>query len=135
MNLICDLSRSADEILSLLTGAPARISKLTTDLSPTNLLAPPESDALLMRDLLAHLRSCSGVWDKHIVLILRGDHPNFKAVSLTTWIKQMGYRERPSESPFHAFSIQRTELIGMCTLLGPEDAWSVRSSGGEPQLG
>ncbi len=116
-----DTPRSKDELISMLASAPSHIAELIEDLTLPELLTPPEPDAWSLRDIIAHLRSCSDMWGKYILLILSEDHPTFKAVNPTTWIKQTNYQDLPFEPSFHAYSTQRTELIGVLTPLAPED--------------
>ena len=88
-----DTPRSIEQILTMLAAAPSRLADLTAGLPPAKLLAPPEPVEWSARDALAHLRACSDMWGKYIVLTLRDDKPTIKAVNPTTWIKQTNYRQ------------------------------------------
>ena len=75
------------------------------------------------RDVLAHLRACSDMWGKYIVHILSEDHPTFKAVNPTTWIKKTDYLEQEFHPSLQAFTAQRAELLAVLKPL-PTEAWS-----------
>lgn len=63
------------------------------------------------------------MWGKYITLILSEDHPTYKAMNPTTWIKQTDYLEQEFERSLQAFTVQRTELLRVLKPLPPE-AWS-----------
>ena len=73
--------------------------------------------------MLAHLRACSDMWGKYIMVILREDLPTFKAMNPTTWIKQTNYLEQEFHPSLQAFTAQRTELLEVLKPL-PLKAWS-----------
>jgi uncharacterized damage-inducible protein DinB len=75
------------------------------------------------RDVLAHLRACSDMWGKYITLILSEDHPTYKAMNPTTWIKQTNYLKQEFGRSLQAFTAQRTDLLRVLKPLPPE-AWS-----------
>lgn len=118
-----DTPRSIEDLLIMLAAAPTHITELTEGLTPAQLVAPPGPDEWSVRDVLAHLRACSDMWGKYIVLILSEDRPTFKAVNPTTWIKKTNYREQQFKPSFRAFSAQRAKLLAVLAPLAPE-AWS-----------
>ena len=63
------------------------------------------------------------MWGKYIGVILNEDHPTFKAVNPTTWIKQTNYREQEFQPSLRAFTVQRAELLAVLKPLPPQ-AWS-----------
>jgi hypothetical protein len=63
------------------------------------------------------------MWGRCIILILNQDHPTFKAVNPTTWIKQTDYLEQEFQPSLQAFTSQRDRLLAVLTPL-PPDAWS-----------
>ncbi|OGN91594.1 MAG: hypothetical protein A2Y88_07075, partial [Chloroflexi bacterium RBG_13_48_10] len=87
------------------------------------MLTPPEPDEWSARDVLAHLRACSDMWGKYIVVILSEDRPTFKAVNPTTWIKKTDYRQQEFKPSLQAFTSQRAGLLAVLKPLAPE-AWS-----------
>ena len=96
------------------------ISFLTEGLPPAQLTNPPKPGEWSVRDVLAHLRACADMWGKYIVVILNEDHPTFKAVNPTTWIKKMNYLEQKFQPSLHAFTAQRAELVALVNPLPPE---------------
>jgi len=118
---VYDTPRSTEDFLTMLSAAPSRIEGLTEALTPAELVASPEKEEWSARDVLAHLRACSDMWGKYIVLILSGDLPTFKAVNPRTWIKQTNYRELPFKPSLRTYSAQRADLVAVLTTLMPED--------------
>jgi uncharacterized damage-inducible protein DinB len=120
---VYDTPRTIEQILTMLELTPARLAGLTAGLPPAQLLAPPAPGEWSARDVLAHLRACSDMWGKYIVLILSQDRPSFKAVNPTTWIKQTDYLEQEFQLSLQAFTAQRLALLAVLEPLVP-DAWS-----------
>ena len=118
-----DKPLTIDQNLTLLAATPGRIAGLTQGLTPAQLRTPPEPGEWSARDVLAHLRACSDMWGKYITLILSEDHPTYKAMNPTTWIKQTNYLEQEFGPSLQAFTTQRTELWRVLKPLPPE-AWS-----------
>ena len=118
-----DKPLTIEQNLTLLAATPGRIADLTQGLTPSQLRTSPEPVEWSARDVLAHLRACSGMWGKYITLILSEDHPTYKAMNPTTWIKQMNYHEQDFGPSQQAFTAQRTDLLSVLTPLPPE-AWS-----------
>jgi hypothetical protein len=112
-----------EQNLTLLAATPSHIAKMTKDLTPAQLLIPPEPGEWSARDVLAHLRACSDMWGKYIVVILHEDHPTFKAMNPTTWIKQTNYLEQEFGLSLRAFTTQRAKLLAVLKPLPPE-TWS-----------
>lgn len=107
----------------MLAATPSRLAELTEGLPAAQLLASPEPGEWSARDVLAHLRACSDMWGKYIMLILNEDRPTFKAVNPTTWIKQTNYRQQEFMPSLQAFTTQRTKLLMVLKPLAPE-AWT-----------
>ena len=107
----------------MLADAPARLVDFTKGLTAAQLRTPPEPSEWSARDVLAHLRACADMWGKYIRLILRENHPTFKAMNPTTWIKQTNYLEQEFGPSLQAFTAQRTELLSVLKPL-PHKAWS-----------
>jgi hypothetical protein len=104
----------------MLAAMPSRLTDLTEGISPAQLLTSPEPGEWSARDVLAHLRACSDMWGRYIVVILSEDRPTFKAINPTTWIKQTNYRELEFQASLKAFSAQRAELLVVLKPLSPE---------------
>jgi hypothetical protein len=121
--LVYDTPRTIEQVLAMLEAMPARLAGLAAGLPPAQLLAPPAPDEWSARDVLAHLRACSDMWGKYILLILNQDHPTFKAVNPRTWIKQTGYLQQEFEPSLQAFTAQRLGLLAVLEPLAPA-AWS-----------
>jgi len=118
-----DRPLTIEQNLSMLAATPSRIADLTQGLTPTQLLMPPEPGEWSARDVLAHLRACADMWGKYIAEILSKDHPTYKAVNPTTWIKNTNYRQQDFQPSMQAFTVQRAGLLAVLKPLPPE-AWS-----------
>lgn len=118
-----DTPLTIEQNLALLAATPSRIIVITEGLTPLQLVTPPKPGEWSVRDVLAHLRACSDMWGKYITVILREDHPTFKAMNPTTWIKQTNYLEQEFEPLMHAFTTQRAALLAILKPL-PLQAWS-----------
>ncbi len=118
-----DKPLTIEQNLTMLATTPSHIADLTKVLLPNQLVTPPEPGEWSVRDVLAHLRACSDMWGKYIVKILYEDHPTFKAVNPTTWIKSTNYLELEFLPSLQAFTAQRAELLAMLKPLPSED-WS-----------
>ncbi len=118
-----DRPLTIDQNLTLLATAPSRITNLTKGLTASQLLTPPAPGEWSARDVLAHLRACADMWGKYILVILTEDHPTFKAMNPTTWIKQTDYLEQKFGPSLKAFTAQRADLLALLKPLPPE-AWS-----------
>jgi hypothetical protein len=112
-----------EQILAMLAAAPSRLAELTDGIQPTQLVTPPAAGEWSARDVLGHLRACSDMWGKAIAVIIRDDHPKFKAVNPRTWIKQTDYLALDFQPSLQAFTMQRAHLLAMLMLIAPED-WS-----------
>lgn len=118
-----DRPLTIEQNLTMLAACPSRIAGLTKGLTPAQLLTPPRPGDWSARDVLAHLRACADMWGKYIMLILDENHPTFKAVNPTTWIKQTDYREQKFQPSLRGFTVQRAELLAVLKPLPPK-AWS-----------
>jgi len=130
-----DTPLTIEQILIMLAAMPSRLAGLTRGLSPAQLLAPPEPGEWSARDVLAHLRACSDMWGKYILVILNEDRPTFKAVNPTTWINQTDYRQQEFQFSLHAFAAQRADLLAVLAPLA-HDAWyrtAMVSGAGKPR--
>jgi len=121
----------------MLAATPSRIAELTAGLTASQfqLLTSPGPGEWSARDVLAHLRACSDMWGKYIIMILSKDHPTFKAMNPTTWIKQTDYCEQAFHPLLQAFTTQRAELLAVLKPL-PAEAWSRAATvtgGGKPR--
>ncbi len=118
-----DTPLTIEQNLTLLAATPSHLTEITKGLSRAQLVTPPKPGEWSARDVLAHLRACADMWGKYIVVILNEDHPTYKAVNPTTWIKQTNYREQEFRSSLRAFTAQRAELLAVLEPL-PSQAWS-----------
>jgi hypothetical protein len=119
---VYDKPLATEQLLTMLAAGPPRLAELTEGLRPAQLLAPPAPGEWSARDVLAHLRACADMWGKAIEAILREDHPTFRAVNPTTWIRQTNYLELEFHPSLEAFTAQRAELLAVLRPLPPE-AW------------
>jgi hypothetical protein len=107
----------------MLANTITHLANLTEGLTPAQLRTSPEPGEWSARDVLVHLRACSDMWGKYIVMILNEDHPTFKAMNPTTWIKQTNYLEQDFHPSLQAFTAQRADLLAVLKPLPPK-AWS-----------
>ncbi|MBE2224995.1 MAG: DinB family protein [Anaerolineae bacterium] len=112
---------SVEEILTLLDKNQRAIVELLAELTPTQLRMPANDGGWSAVEVLAHLRSCADVWGNCITTILAEDRPTIRAVNPTRWIKGTDYPELAFQPSFHAFTVQRTELLTLLRSLTAED--------------
>jgi len=120
---VYDKQLTIEQNLTMLAAAPSHIAGLTEGLSPALLVTPPEPGEWSARDGLAHLSAYSDMWGGYILKILNEDHPTFKAVNPTTWIKSTNYLELEFRPSHKAYTAQRAQLLAVLEPLPPED-WS-----------
>ncbi len=111
------------QVLAQLEEQPEAIAALTAGLPPARLHHPPSRGEWSVNDVLAHLRSCADMWGKYIAMIIVEDHPTYRAVNPTTWIKSTNYPEMEFALSLRAFQKQRAELLALLRPL-PKAAWS-----------
>ncbi len=130
-----DSPLTIEQNLTMLAATPSRLAYLTADLTPAQLLTPPEPGEWSARDVLAHLRACADVWGSCIAVILSEDRPAIQDVDPSDWIKQTNYREQEFQPSLQAFTAQRAELLAVLKPL-PAEAWSRKATvtgAGEPR--
>jgi uncharacterized damage-inducible protein DinB len=120
--IVYDKPLIIEQNLTLLAATPSRLTEITKGLTATQLLMSPEPGEWSARDVLAHLRACSDMWGTYIKVILSEDHPTYRAMNPTTWIKQTNYLEQKFRPSLQAFTAQRRELLAVLTKLPPQ-AW------------
>jgi len=118
-----DRPLTIDQVLTQLQDQPEAIAALTAGLPRARLHSPPRRGEWSVNDVLAHLRSCADMWGKYIALIIAEDHPTYRAMNPTTWIKSTNYPELEFAPSLRAFTKQRAELLALLRPL-PEAAWS-----------
>ncbi|HET9110869.1 MAG TPA: DinB family protein [Ktedonobacterales bacterium] len=116
-------SLSTEQVLALLTAAPARIAALTADLAPNQLRTPPAPDEWSANEVLAHLRACADVWGGCVMRMLAEDTPTLRAINPRAWIERTDYPTLDFQTSLRAFTDQRAELLSTLEPLPPE-AWS-----------
>ena len=118
-----DRPLTIDQVLTQLQDQPEAIAALTAGLPRARLHSPPSRGEWSVNDVLAHLRSCADMWGKYIALIIAEDHPTYRAMNPTTWIKSTNYPELEFAPSLRAFTKQRAELLALLRP-SPEAAWS-----------
>lgn len=101
----------AEEVLALLKAGPARIARLTADLTDAQLHQAPAPGEWSANEVLAHLRACADMWGGSIETILKEDRPTLRAINPRTWIKQTNYLELEFHPSLRAFARQRARLV------------------------
>lgn len=107
-----------NEVLELLTAAPARITSLAAGLDAQQLGAAP-GGGWSPNEVLAHLRSCADVWGKCIMEIVTQDEPTIRAVNPRTWASSTDYPQQDFFRSLAAFTKQRSELLAVLRPLPP----------------
>ena len=97
---------------------------MTADLTEAQLKTSPVPGEWSATAVLAHLRSCAGVWGNSIATILRQEQATLRATSPRQWIKRTNYTEIEFAPSLAAFTTQRDELLRTLDAL-PEAAWSL----------
>jgi hypothetical protein len=120
---VYDTPLTIDRVLTQLAEQPKAIAALTAGLSPARTRRAPSRGEWSLTDVLAHLRSCADMWGKYMALIVAEDHPTFRAMNPTTWIKSTNYRDLEFTPSFRAFTKQRTDLLSFLRPL-PKASWS-----------
>jgi uncharacterized damage-inducible protein DinB len=120
---VYDKPLSIEQNLKMLAAAASVVANLVEGLSLAQLAAHPEPGEWSVRDVLAHLRACSDMWGNCIVKNIQEDHPTFKAINPTTWIKSANYLELEFRPSLKSFTIQRAELVAELKPLSFE-GWS-----------
>ena len=82
---------TVDEIMTILPVTAGRIAELTAGLTSDRLLAPPETGAWSINDILAHLRAAHDVIGGNILRILAEDHPAWSRMSPRAWMRTSDY--------------------------------------------
>ena len=113
-------SFSAEEILTLLAGAPPRLAALTADLTPAQLRTAPAAGEWSATEVLAHLRSCADVWGGCIAAILESDRPTLRAIDPRTWTRSTDYPDLEFRPSLQAYTTQREALLRQLEALSPE---------------
>lgn len=116
-------SQSIEQVLTLLTETPPRLTELTSDLSPEELQTRPTSEEWSANEVLAHLRACADVWGNCIIAIIAEDMPTLRAINPLTWIKKTDYLELEFRPSLRSFTTQRTDLLTALSPL-PHEGWS-----------
>ncbi len=98
-------SLTIEQVLTLLTQTPPRITALTAGLVPAQLHAPPSPDEWSANDVLAHLRACADVWGNCIEAMIAQDTPTLRAVNPQAWIKKTDYLEQEFQPSLRAFAV------------------------------
>jgi DinB superfamily len=111
---------TVEQVLTLLTETPQRITELTAGVAPTHLDTVPEHGGWSASDVLSHLRSCSDVWGDCMRQMLDQNKPTLRAVNPTTWINQTNYPELKFQNSFRAYSKQRVDLLSVLKPLTPK---------------
>ncbi len=123
-----------DAALALLRETPARLSAVTTGLTPAQLTTAPAPGEWSANDVLAHLRSCADVWGDSIETILRQEVQTIRAMNPRRWIKSTDYPGLPFDPSLATFTAQRRRLMEILEAVDDAD-WdlSVRVTGaGKP---
>jgi hypothetical protein len=111
-----------EQILTVLSESPKRITALTARRPVADLHTAPDPDEWSVNDVLAHLRACGDVLGGNMIRIIREDHPAWRAMNPRTWQKKSDYHAWEFAPAFEAFARQRTELLEVLRTQ-PPDAW------------
>jgi DinB superfamily len=122
-NRVSDKSRTVEEVLSLLTQTPPRLTEICAGVQAVHLHTAPVTGEWSANEVLAHLRSCADVWGDCIATILAEDKPTIRAINPRSWIKRTNYPELEFGASLEAFIGQRAKLLAVLQSLPPE-SWA-----------
>ena len=114
---------TTEQVLSVLTETPTRLTALARGRTAADLTAAPEPGEWSPAEVLAHLRACADMWGSAITAIAIDQVTTIRAVSPRTWIQETDYLSQPFRPALRAFTTQREELLAVLRDLQP-DGWS-----------
>jgi hypothetical protein len=108
--------------LRIISETPKRIGILVKGLDEDRLQFRVDARSWSANDILAHLRSCAGLWTHPIYAMLAEKEPAFSDINERKWAKVTRYAELPFYQSFQAYSLQRESLVNVLKNL-PFDSW------------
>lgn len=112
-----------EKYLELLTQTPDRIEHAANGWENLRLASRTKAQPWSVNDILAHLRSCAGVWGDSIEVMLAEQKPVIPYRHPRQWIRKTDYPQLPFHQSFKAFVVQRRKLLKVLKGLAFED-WS-----------
>src|SRR5215216_4951044 len=111
-----------EKYLGLLTATPQRIQEAVKGWNEAQLQSKAGNQSWSVNEILAHLRSCADLWTHSIYAMLAENRPTFSDINERKWAKVTRYAELPFRESFHAFSLQRENLLRVLKAL-PLESW------------
>lgn len=111
-----------EKYLKILSETPGRIAQATRSFDEARLQFRADNKSWSVNDILAHLRSCAGLWTHSIYAMLAENEPVFSDINERKWAKVTRYDELPFDESFQAFSLQRKSLLRVLKAL-PFESW------------
>jgi hypothetical protein len=109
-----------EQVLRILEKNPNTIAEIMAGMTDDQAASHPDPEEWSVTEILAHLRSCSDLWEHAIQYMLAEDHPRIKAVNPRLAIRTSGYPTLPFSRSFADFRSQRESLLKLLHGLTPE---------------
>ena len=111
-----------DKYLAILSETVPRLEQAVKGQDEARLKFKADKTAWSVNEILAHLRSCADLWTHSIYAMLAENEPTFSDINERKWAKVTRYAELPFRDSFHAFSLQRENLLRVLKAL-PLESW------------
>jgi DinB superfamily len=111
-----------ESYLAILAKSPKRIAQAVRGFDETRLCLRADVKPWRVKDILAHLRSCSDLWTHSIYAMLAENEPVFSGINERTWAKVTRCAKLPFHESFQMFSLQRKSLVIVLRDV-PFEAW------------
>lgn len=113
--------KEIEKYLDLLAGTLDHIAFITREASEEQLHHKATKQDWSVRDILAHLRSCSDVWGNSIEAMLADENPVLADVHPRHWLKQTNYLDLRFRESLQALASQRAKMLSVLRQLSFED--------------
>ena len=120
-------SKDINRILDQLTQSPFRLEKLTRGIETVRLHLRSDAEPWSVSDILAHLRACSDVWGKAIMMMITQDNPTMRYVSPRSWMRKPKYRDQEFGAALETYTLERQKLVKTLTDVD-EAGWGRRGT-------
>src|SRR5215217_6829606 len=111
-----------EKYLRITSETPQQIEQAAKGLEEARLQFKAGNQSWSVNEILAHLRSCADLWTHSIYAMLAENEPTFSDINERKWAKVTRYAELPFRDSFHAFSLQRENLLRVLKAL-PLESW------------
>lgn len=99
------------QYLQNLSDAPLRIAACTAGLDETHLNTPPAPNEWSAAEIMGHVRGAADARTRTIHKLLTLDNPKLPYLSPRAWVKKQKYDTLSFAENFHAYQVERANLI------------------------